>query len=178
MKDHEIIDLYWSRNEAPITATADTDGNYCYCIAYNILCNHEDAEKCVNDAWLDPWKSIPPHRASRLSTHLGKITRNLSLNRYKLLTAKKRGMGQVALSLSEPEGCVPSRTDMEQIADALAPVNAIETFLRTQSRIERLHRTVLVSVPLGIPSAKAGIGTKLQREIRKNICLCNADDRY
>jgi hypothetical protein len=36
MKDHEIVDLYWSRNEATITATADTDGNYCYCIAYNI----------------------------------------------------------------------------------------------------------------------------------------------
>lgn len=137
MKDHEIIDLYWSRNEAAITATADTYGSYCYCIAYNILCNHEDSEECVNDTWLNAWKSIPPHRPSRLSTYLGKITRNLSLNRYKLLTAKKRGMGQVELALSELEGCVPSQTDMEQITDEMVLVNAIETFLRAQPRSER-----------------------------------------
>ena len=137
MKDHEIIDLYWSRNEAAITATADTYGNYCYSIAYNILCNHEDSEECVNDTWLNAWKSIPPHRPSRLSTYLGKITRNLSLNRYKLLTAKKRGMGQVELALSELEGCVPSQTDMEQITDEMVLVNAIETFLRAQPRSER-----------------------------------------
>ena len=71
MKDNEIINLYWSRDEAAITATADTYGNYCYTIAYNILCNNEDAEECVNDTWLNAWKSIPPHRPNRLSTYLG-----------------------------------------------------------------------------------------------------------
>ena len=52
MKDNEIINLYWSRDEAAITATAGTYGNYCYSIAYNILSNNEDAEECVNDTWL------------------------------------------------------------------------------------------------------------------------------
>ena len=134
MKDNEIINLYWSRDEAAITATADTYGNYCYSIAYNILSNNEDAEECVNDTWLNAWKSIPPHRPNRLSTYLGKITRNLSLDRYKLLTAQKRGKGQVELALSEIEGCVPAQTDMEQIADEMVLVNAIEAFLRSQSR--------------------------------------------
>ena len=137
MKDNEIINLYWSRDEAAITATADTYENYCYTIAYNILCNNEDAEECVNDTWLNAWKSIPPHRPNRLSTYLGKITRNLSLDRYKLLTAQKRGMGQVELALSELEGCVPAQTDMEQIADEMVLVDAIETFLRSQPRTER-----------------------------------------
>ena len=137
MKDNEIINLYWSRDEAAITATADTYGNYCYSIAYNILSNNEDAEECVNDTWLNAWKSIPPHRPNRLSTYLGKITRNLSLDRYKLLTAQKRGMGQVELALSELEGCVPAQTDMEQIADEMVLVDAIETFLRSQPRTER-----------------------------------------
>lgn len=136
MKDNEIINLYWSRDETAITATADTYGNYCYTIAYNILCNNEDAEECVNDTWLNAWKSIPPHRPNRLSTYLGKITRNLSLDRYKLLTAQKRGMGQVELALSELEGCVPAQTDMEQIADEMVLVDAIETFLRSQPRTE------------------------------------------
>ena len=137
MKDNEIINLYWSRDEAAITATADTYGNYCYSIAYNILSNNEDAEECVNDTWLNAWKSIPPHRPNRLSTYLGKITRNLSLDRYKLLTAQKRGMGQVELALSELEGCVPAQTDMEQIADEMVLVDTIEAFLRSQPRTER-----------------------------------------
>lgn len=137
MKDNEIINLYWSRDEAAITATADTYGNYCYSIAYNILSNNEDAEECVNDTWLKAWKSIPPHRPNRLSTYLGKITRNLSLDRYKLLTTQKRGKGQVELALSELEGCVPAQTDMEQIADEMVLVDTIETFLRSQPRTER-----------------------------------------
>ena len=137
MKDNEIINLYWSRDEAPITATADTYGNYCYSIAYNILSNNEDAEECVNDTWLKAWKSIPPHRPNRLSTYLGKITRNLSLDRYKLMTAQKRGKGQVELALSELEGCVPVQTDMEQIADEMVLVDTIEAFLRSQPRTER-----------------------------------------
>lgn len=137
MKDNELIDLYWSRDEAAITATADTYGNYCYSIAYNILYNNEDAEECVNDTWLNAWKSIPPQRPNRLSTYLGKITRNLSLNRYKLLTAQKRGNGQVELALSELEGCVPAQGNMEQITDEMVLVRAIETFLRAQPRTER-----------------------------------------
>lgn len=137
MKDNEIIDLYWSRDEAAITVTADTYGNYCYTIAYNILNNNEDAEECVNDTWLNAWKSIPPHRPERLSTYLGKITRNLSLNRYKLLTTQKRGMGQVALALSELDGCIPAQTVVEQITDEMVLVSAIDTFLCKQSRTER-----------------------------------------
>ena len=137
MKDHEIIELYWNRDEAAIAATADTYGNYCYTIAYNILCNNEDAEECVNDTWLNAWKSMPPQRPNRLSTYLGKITRNLSLNRYKLLTTQKRGKGQLELALSELEACVPAQGDMEQVADELALVNAIEAFLHAQPRTER-----------------------------------------
>ena len=137
MKDNEIIELYWNRDEAAITATANTYGNYCYSIAYNVLCNHEDAEECVNDTWLNAWKSIPPQRPNRLSTYLGKITRNLSLNRYKLLTAQKRGKGQIELALSELECCIPSQGDTEQIVDEIVLVNAIETFLRLQPRTKR-----------------------------------------
>lgn len=137
MTDNEIIELYWNRNEAAITATADTYGNYCYSIAYNILYNNEDAEECVNDTWMNAWKSIPPNRPNRLSTYLGRITRNLSLNRYKLLTTQKRGKGQVALALSELEECVPSQTDLDQITDEMVLISSIEAFLFAQPQTER-----------------------------------------
>ena len=93
MKDNEIIKLYWDRDEAAITATADTYGNYCYSIAYNILHNSEDAQESLNDTWLAAWDAIPPHRPQILSTFLGKITRRLSLNKWRSLTAEKRGGG-------------------------------------------------------------------------------------
>lgn len=137
MKDQEIIELYWKRDEAAISATADTYGKYCHCISYNILHNNEDADECVNDTWLNAWESIPPQKPNRLATYLGKITRNLSLNRYSLRTAQKRGMGQVELTLSELEECVPAQTDLEQIVDEMVLVDAIEAFLHAQPRTAR-----------------------------------------
>ena len=137
MKDTEIIKLYWDRDEAAINATADTYGSYCYSIAYNILNSNEDSEECVNDTWLNAWNSIPPQRPERLSTYLGKITRNLSLNRYKQLNTQKRGRGQVELALSELENCVPAQTGMEQITDEMELVTALEKFLLTYPKTER-----------------------------------------
>ena len=137
MKDNEIIELYWNRDESAIKATADTYGNYCHTIAYNILYNIEDAEECVNDTWMNAWNSIPPKRPNRLSTYLGKLTRNLALNRYTQNNAQKRGGGQVELALSELEGCVPSQSETENIIDEMMLVNAIDSFLREQPRRER-----------------------------------------
>ena len=101
MNDHEIIGLYWSLSESAIAATAEKYGNYCHAIAYNILHSSDDAEECANDTYLSAWNTIPPQRPNRLSIYLGKITRNLALNRYKRCTAQKRGHGQVALALIE-----------------------------------------------------------------------------
>lgn len=130
MKDHEIIDLYWERKENAISETAKKYGKYCHSISYNILHNNEDAEECVNDTYLGAWKSMPPQRPDRLSTYLGKITRNLSLNRFKQYTAEKRGLGQTELVLSELEDCIPAETSVEQIIDEMVLVKSINQFLR------------------------------------------------
>lgn len=137
MKDNEIIDLYWERKETAITESADKYGSYCHSISYNILHNNEDAEECVNDTWLGAWKSMPPQRPERLSTYLGKITRNLSLNRFKKYTAEKRGLGQTELVLSELEDCIPDETSVEQIVDELILVKAINDFLYAQPEQKR-----------------------------------------
>ena len=137
MKDREIIELYWMRNEGAITATAEKYGSYCHTIAYNILRNKEDAEECANDTYLGAWNSIPPQRPSRLSIYLGKITRNLALNRYKRYTAEKRGHGQVVLALSELEACVPSETPVEQTIEENELAAAIDRFLYAKPKLNR-----------------------------------------
>ncbi len=83
MDDQQIVDLYWVRTENAISETAHKYGRYCHYIAYNILHNDEDSEECVNDTYLKAWNIIPPQRPNKLSTFLGKITRNLALDRYK-----------------------------------------------------------------------------------------------
>ena len=137
MKDHEIIALYWERDEAAITATAEKYGSYCHSISYNILHSNEDAEECVNDAYLGAWRSIPPQRPECLSSYLGKIVRNLSLNRYKKYNAQKRGLGQVQGALSELEDCIPTGMDIEQMIEEKALVRYIEQFLYAQPKQKR-----------------------------------------
>lgn len=137
MKDHEIIDLYWERNETAIVRTSEKYGGYCHTISYNILNNDEDAEECVNDTWLGAWKSMPPQRPNNLATYLGKITRNLSLNRLKQYTTEKRSGSQTVLALSELEDCISSSTTVEQIAEEEALVDSINRFLYAQPKQKR-----------------------------------------
>ena len=137
MRDHEILELYWARNESAIAATTEKYGSYCHTIAYNILRNKEDAEECANDTYLGAWNSIPPQRPNRLSIYLGKITRNLALNRYKRYTAEKRGHGQVVLALSELEACVPSETTVEQTIEENELAAAIDRFLYAKPKLNR-----------------------------------------
>lgn len=137
MKDNEIIELYWNRNESAIEATAECYGNYCYSIAYHILQSSEDAQECVNDTYWKAWLSIPPQRPNRLATYLGKITRNLSLDRIKRLKAQKRGEGQAELALQELEDCIPTANGLDQIVDEIVLTSIINQFLHQQPKTER-----------------------------------------
>jgi RNA polymerase sigma-70 factor (ECF subfamily) len=137
MDDLKIVQLYWDRDEQAIPATADKYGRYCTAIAKNILGSNEDAEECVNDTYLNAWNSMPPHRPSVLSTFLGKITRNLSFNRYKHNTADKRGGGETTTVLDELLEIVSDTDSVEQEINRKELVKAIDTFLGTLSADKR-----------------------------------------
>ena len=109
MDDKAIVDLYWARNEAAITETANKYERYLMKIAWNILADREDSEESVNDTYLHAWNAMPPQRPSILRAFLGRITRNLALNRYERDHAEKRGKGETAAVLDELSECVPDR---------------------------------------------------------------------
>lgn len=90
MEDNKIIELYFARSESAIAETQSKYGKYCYYIAFNILYSDLDAEECVNDTYLNVWNSIPPSKPTRFQSFIGKITRNLALNRYDYNNAQKR----------------------------------------------------------------------------------------
>lgn len=137
MDDKQIVDLYWERSETAISETAQKYGRYCHYIAFNVLHNDEDSEECVNDTYLRAWNSIPPKEPKNLRTYLGKITRGLAINRYKMQSAQKRGGTTADIILSELEGCIPSGLTVEDALDEKLLIKSIEDFLRRQSTHKR-----------------------------------------
>lgn len=131
MDDNGIIRLYWDRDHHAISATSEKYGHYCKAIARNILNSEEDAEECVNDTYLNAWNSMPPHWPEHLATFLGKITRNLSFNKYRHNHAEKRGGGEITLILDELTDCVSGAGNAEQIMERQELVKAVNTFVRS-----------------------------------------------
>ena len=137
MKDSQIVDLYWQRDETAISETEAKYGRFCFSIANNILHDDEDAKECVNDTYLGAWNAMPPHRPEMLSTFLGKITRRLSLKKWRDRSADKRGGGSVALSMEELEECIPSRQSADDSIAVAELTNIINEFLETLPVEER-----------------------------------------
>lgn len=137
MDDARIIDLYWARSENAIAETSSKYGKYCYAIAYNILSDAQDADESVNDTYLNAWNAMPPHRPAILSAFLGKITRRISIDRWRSRTAEKRGGGEVVLALDELSACVPSSASVEDMIEAAELEKVIDAFVMSLPIMER-----------------------------------------
>ena len=108
LTDAEIIDLYFSRDEAALEHTAKNYGAYCTSVAMNILNDPSDAEECVNDTYLRAWHSIPPQRPTVLRLFLGKITRNLAIDKYRANKSRRR---EFEVALEEIAEFLPAREE-------------------------------------------------------------------
>ena len=137
MDDFRIVELFWNRSEQAITETQQKYGHYCYRIAYNILANEEDAEESVSDTYFKAWNTIPPHRPSILATFLGKITRHISIDRWRIRNANKRGGGQIVLAFEELEECIASKESVEQAYTMKEHLAAYQKFLERLPETER-----------------------------------------
>lgn len=137
MEDTHIVQMYWDRNETAISESAMKYGTYCTSIAQNILRNPADAEECVNDTWLHAWNAMPPHRPNSLRTFLGKITRCVSLKKWRDEHRDKRGGDEVALALEELSECIPSNTSVEESVIAEELSERINRFVGTLVPTER-----------------------------------------
>ena len=131
MRDDEIVALYWQRDEAAIRETEQKYSRYLSKIAYNVLADLGDCEEVVNDTCLKAWNSMPPHRPAALGTYLGKIARQLSIDRFRTRNREKRKGSEYSLSLSELEECVDCGDATRQAADARLLAEAISSYLKT-----------------------------------------------
>ena len=131
MEDRDIIALYFARDERAIRETADKYGDFCEGVAMGILGNRQDAEECVSDTYLRTWNSIPPKRPSSLKAFVGKIARNLSIDRLRHRHIARHD-SDMEIMLSELEPYLPDR---EEEGSALTEL--LDGFLEGLETLER-----------------------------------------
>lgn len=89
MDDKRIIELVFQSDQQGIR---ELDAKYrpdCH-KPLHLVNDRQDAEECVNHAYLGAWNAIPPARPNLLLTYILKIVRNLSLKLYWSKAAVKR----------------------------------------------------------------------------------------
>ena len=133
MEDTEIVSLYWDRDESAIRETETKYDRYLTKIAYNILADLEDSRESVNDTYMAAWESMPPHRPTVLSAYLAKLTRRISIDRFRYRTRDKRMASEYAISLSELSDCVSGGNTTEEIINVKLLADTIGIYLRLQS---------------------------------------------
>lgn len=137
MEDDAIYTLYFQRNEGAIAATHQKYGSWCRGIAHRILNIKEETEECVSDTYLTAWNNIPPQKPAVFRAWLGKITRNLALDRWRKLTAEKRGGGETDLALEELSFCVSGSGSVDDTIDSKEIGRVIDLFLSGLSDTQR-----------------------------------------
>lgn len=135
MTDEKIVELFWQRNEDAIRETSASYGRYLHYISYGILKDNEDAKETVNDVYLKAWNVIPPERPNPLKTFLGRMARQLSINRLEKKTAKKRKDDLYTLALEELSECICGEN--EDMGDLVALQDSLNRFLRSLPTVER-----------------------------------------
>ena len=173
MDERHIIRLLFSRAEQAIEALAIAYGNRLFGIARNILGSDRDAEECVNDTYIDAWGAMPDARPQFLGAFLSKITRRISIDRYRRAHREKRG-GIEGLC-EELTDCIPSGdTPFDEYENGLLS-EALNSFLASLDKEKRVMFTLRyfysksveeIALRMGIGESK--VKTTLFR-IRKSL---------
>ena len=135
MEDFKIVDLYWARDEAAIRESDRKYGKMLHSLSYSLLSSREDAEECVNDTYLDAWNAMPTARPAYLGAFLSKITRRISVDRWRHLHREKRGgLASVAEELSE---CIPDHSTPQKEYENARLTQTLNRFLSMQPMEKR-----------------------------------------
>jgi RNA polymerase sigma-70 factor (ECF subfamily) len=149
MEDHKIVDLYWARNEQGIAESDRKYGRILRSLALSLLDSREDAEECVNDTYLDAWNAMPTARPTYLGAFLSKITRRISIDRFRAEHRQKRGGADVLIE--ELTECIPDTGSVSADYENRRLSQALDAFLAalpSEKRVMFLRR-YFYSQPIG-----------------------------
>lgn len=177
MEDYRIVDLYWARNEAAITESDRKYGRMLQSLSYSLLSSREDAEECVNDTYLDAWGAMPTARPAYLGAFLSKITRRISVDRWRHIHREKRGGVQTVME--ELGECIPAVGGVEEDYENGRLSRELNTFLRllpTEKRVMFLRRYFYsqsmeeIAAALGVSEGKVKVTLhRLREQLRRRL---------
>ena len=136
MEDGAIVELFWDRNEEALAHTEGAYGAYCKTIANNLLHDAEDAKECLDDTLLAAWNSIPPKKPGCLRTYLGKLTREIAVDRLRKKLAEKRIPLEATVPFDELEAIV-GENGVDEAVGVSELARLVSAFLRTQKEVDR-----------------------------------------
>lgn len=136
MEDSKIIELFLERSEQAIVELSKKYGKLCQNVAVNILGDENDAQECVNDAYLGVWNAIPPSEPRSLMAFVCGVVRNVSTARYHAQRAQKRDNSYNAV-LEELETLLSHDESVEESIESKELTKVLEEFLIGISQFDR-----------------------------------------
>lgn len=174
MDDHQIVELFWQRDESAIAETDCKYGSFCLGIAMSLLSNGEDAKECVNETFYQAWNLIPPQKPEKLRPWLGRIVRNISVSLWRKNHRLKRYNG-IEQALSELENSVPSPIQIEHEIESAELGQVIDRWLKSLPQDERVLfvRRYWHGISLGELAEESGVPSKrlAQKMYRLRLAL-------
>lgn len=178
MDDAKIIELFFQRDQQAIRELDAKYGKACHSLSFNIVNNRQDAEECVNDAYLGAWNAIPPAKPDPLLTYLCKMVRNISLNAYYKREAAKRS-SRYTVAMEEIEACIAAPDMVESEIEARELARIIEGFLDMLTPEDRViflrrywfaDRCVDIAEKVGLTEKNISVRlTRIREKLRKYL---------
>lgn len=173
MEDYRIVDMYWDRDEGAIAESERKYGRMLNSLSFALLSSREDAEECVNDTYIDAWNAMPTARPDNLGAFLSKITRRISIDKFRKQHRQKRGgLDNLTLELTD---CIPSSESVESEYENGRLKETLDSFLYSLDKEKRVmfvrryfysHSVEQISEQMNISVAK--VKTTLFR-VRKSL---------
>ena len=181
MEDYQIVDLYWDRKEKAITETDKKYGKMLRSLSYSLLSSREDAEECVNDTYLGAWNTMPDARPMYLGPFLSKITRRISIDRWRHEHRGKRGgVNGIVEELTE---CIPDADTPETEYQRGLLRGELNEFLRslTEEKRAMFVRRYFYAQQVGVIAKEMGIGEtkvkvtlhRLREQLKQRLEACD-----
>ena len=181
LDDEKIVELYWERNEKAIEETDFKYKKYLFSIAYNVLHDRLDCEECLNDTYLGAWNTMPDARPMYLGPFLSKITRRISIDRWRHEHRGKRGgVNGIVEELTE---CIPDADTPETEYQRGLLRGELNEFLRslTEEKRAMFVRRYFYAQQVGVIAKEMGIGEakvkvtlhRLREELKQRLEACD-----
>lgn len=136
MKDDSILNDLISKNEKGLSELQKKYVSYAMSIAIRLTGSVQDAEECVNDAFLNIWQNCTLSEETNLKGLVAVCVRRKAVDLIRHHTAKKRCFGSQVL-LDELAETIPDNDTIDSQIDRQQVVLCIKHFVQELNQFDR-----------------------------------------